>query len=64
MMTEGMENNEIANETVKANLRRSAAKEPTKTICYEDVNLLLLPNPSGIRDLLALEVDIRYTKGN
>jgi hypothetical protein len=35
-----------------------------KTICYEDVTLTLLPNPSGSRDLLAMEVNLQYTKGH
>lgn len=38
--------------------------DPVKTICYEDVTLTLLPNPTGLRDLLAMEVNLRYTKGN
>jgi Protein of unknown function (DUF3435) len=38
--------------------------EDDKTLCYKDVTLLLLPNPGGIRDLLAMEVDIAHTKGH
>ncbi|XP_044715279.1 FluG domain-containing protein [Hirsutella rhossiliensis] len=34
-----------------------------KTICYRDVQLLLLKNPEGGRDLPAMEVTLRYTKG-
>jgi hypothetical protein len=34
-----------------------------KTICYRDVTILLLPNPEGGRDVLAMEVTLRYTKG-
>src|SRR5438045_7868169 len=49
----GEDENIEADETVKAFLGHSGGKEPAKTICYEDVNLLLLPNPTGIRDLLA-----------
>ena len=29
-----------------------------KTICYKDVTLTLLPNPSGLWDLLAMEVNL------
>ena len=38
--------------------------EAIKTLCYEDVNLVLLPNPNGIRDILAMEVNLQYTKGH
>lgn len=38
--------------------------ESAKTICYEDVTLLILPNPKGERDLLAMEVNLQYTKGH
>lgn len=34
-----------------------------KTICYRDVTLTLLKNPEGGRDLPAMEVTLRYTKG-
>ncbi|OAA52162.1 hypothetical protein BBO_00003 [Beauveria brongniartii RCEF 3172] len=34
-----------------------------KTICYRDVKLILLKNPSGGRDLPAMEVTLRYAKG-
>jgi hypothetical protein len=37
--------------------------EDIKTLCYEDVTLLMLPNPEGKRDLLAMEVTLKYTKG-
>lgn len=37
--------------------------EDVKTLCYEDVTLLLLPNPDAKRDLLAMEVKLKYTKG-
>ena len=60
----GEDENIEADETVKAFLGHSGGKEPAKTICYEDVNLLLLLNPTGIRNLLALEIDLWYTKGH
>ncbi len=58
------ENDEMDDGTVKAFLGHSDGKELAKTVCYEDVNLLLLPNSAGTRDLLALEIDLRYTKGH
>lgn len=33
-------------------------REATKTLCYEDVTLVLLPNPAGLRDILAIEVNL------
>ncbi len=38
--------------------------EEVKTLCYEDVALITLPNPTGIRDILAMEINIQYTKGH
>jgi hypothetical protein len=38
--------------------------EQAKTLCYGDVTLFLLPNPDGIRDLLAMEVDVKHAKGH
>ena len=38
--------------------------EQAKTLCYGDVTLFLLPNPDGIRDLLAMEIDVKHTKGH
>lgn len=38
--------------------------EALKTLCYEDVTLVLLPNSAGIRDILAMEVNLQYTKGH
>jgi len=38
-------------------------EESIKTLCYEDVTLLMLPNPDGKRDLLVMEVTLRHTKG-
>jgi hypothetical protein len=37
--------------------------EEVKTLCYEDVTLLLLPNPEGKRDVLVMELTLKYTKG-
>lgn len=37
--------------------------EDIKTLCYEDVALVMLPNPDGKRDILAMELTLKYTKG-
>jgi hypothetical protein len=37
--------------------------EDIETLCYEDVTLLMLPNPEGSRDILSTEVSLKYTKG-
>jgi hypothetical protein len=33
-------------------------------LCYKHVTLVLLPNLAGIRDILAIEIDLRFTKGH
>jgi hypothetical protein len=38
--------------------------EALKTLSYEDVTLVLLPSPNGIRDILAMEINLQYTKGH
>jgi hypothetical protein len=38
--------------------------EIIETLCYKHVTLVLLPNPDGERDILAMEVDLRFTKGH
>jgi hypothetical protein len=58
------ENKKSENKTARAFPGRLDRREPAKTICYEDVKLLLLPIPTRTRDLPALEVDLRYTKGH
>ncbi|KAF2194832.1 hypothetical protein K469DRAFT_744622 [Zopfia rhizophila CBS 207.26] len=37
--------------------------EEIKTLCYEDVILLMLPNPKGKHDIIVMEVTWKYTKG-
>ena len=37
--------------------------EEIKTLCYEDVTLVMLPNPEGKRDILVMEVTLKHTKG-
>jgi hypothetical protein len=61
---DNVKNNEMDDKIVKAFLGHSDSMEPVKTLCYKDVNLLLLPNPTRPRDLLALEIDLQYTKGH
>jgi hypothetical protein len=36
--------------------------EDIKILCYEDVTLVMLPNPEGKRDILAMEVNLKYKK--
>jgi len=38
--------------------------EAIKTLCYEDVIFVLLPNATSIRDILAMKVNLQYTKGH
>ena len=37
--------------------------EEIKTLCYEDVTLVLLPNSDGKQDVLVMEVALKYMKG-
>jgi hypothetical protein len=39
-------------------------EEIIECLCYKHVTLVLLPNPDGDRDILAMEVDLRFTKGH
>jgi hypothetical protein len=55
---DNVKNNKIDDKIVKAFLRHLDSIELVKTLCYKDVNLLLLPNPTRPRDLLALEIDL------
>ncbi|CAG7975891.1 unnamed protein product [Penicillium salamii] len=41
---------------------RLGADEDLKTLCYNHISLLLLPNPGSICDHLMIEVDLRHTK--
>ncbi|CEJ91512.1 Putative FluG domain-containing protein [[Torrubiella] hemipterigena] len=55
----GSEDEDIMNEAEEWD----SNEDDFKTICYKDVRLILLKNPDGGRDLPALEVTLRYTKG-
>jgi hypothetical protein len=39
-------------------------EEIFECLCYKHVTLFLLRNPGGERDLLGMEVDLRFTKGH
>ena len=39
-------------------------EEIIECLCYKHVTLILLPNSDGDRDILAMEVDLRFTKGH
>jgi len=56
------ENDEMDDEMVKVFLDHSDEKKLVKTVCYEDINLLLLSNSAGTHDLLTLEIDLQYMK--
>ena len=36
--------------------------EIIETLCYKHITLVLLPNPDGERDILAMEVDLQFTR--
>ena len=38
--------------------------EVIEALCYKHITLILLPNPEGERDLLAMEIDLQFTKGH
>ena len=38
--------------------------ELVETLCYKHVTLILLRKPEAKRDLLAMEIDLRFTKGH
>ena len=38
--------------------------ELVETLCYKHVTLILLRKPEAERDLLAMEIDLRFTKGH
>jgi hypothetical protein len=35
-----------------------------KTLCYGQISLILLTNPSGVGDHLVMEVDLKHTKSH
>ena len=35
-----------------------------KILCYGQISLILLPNPSGVRDHFLTEIDLKHTKGH
>jgi hypothetical protein len=55
---DNVKNNKIDDKIVKAFLRHLNSIKLVKTLCYKDVNLLLLLNPTKLRDLLALKIDL------
>ena len=46
----------------KNNKNNNWNKEYNKILYYKNIILLLLSNPDGIRDVLAIKVNIKYTK--
>ena len=39
-------------------------EELLQCLCYKHTKLVLLPNPEGERDILTMEIDLRFTKGH
>lgn len=39
-------------------------EEIMQCLCYKHIKLVLLPNPEGERDVLAVEIDLRFLKGH
>ncbi|KAK4172623.1 hypothetical protein QBC36DRAFT_381632 [Triangularia setosa] len=56
-------NHYVGQEPPSTSLLRSEQKEHFKTLTYRDVSLFTLPNPEGPKDLIAMEITLRYTKG-
>ena len=56
------ENDEMNNKMMKVFLDHSDEKKLVKTVCYENINLLLLSNSAETHDLLTLKIDLQYMK--
>lgn len=41
-----------------------SVEEIMQCLCYRHITMVLLPHPEGERDLLAVEIDLRFTKGH
>jgi hypothetical protein len=39
-------------------------EEVIESLCYKHITLILLPNPNGGRDILAMEADLQFIKGH
>lgn len=53
---------EHTDSTRKSDEEMHCAAEQVKTIYSKDVTILLLPNPGANRDILVMEVTLKYTK--
>ncbi|KAF2228547.1 hypothetical protein EV356DRAFT_538004 [Viridothelium virens] len=63
---EDIQQNSKHNTADRSNIEGDESQIPTEvvhTLCYKHVTLTLLPNPGGERDLLAMELDLQFTKG-
>lgn len=40
------------------------SNEVIETLCYKHVTLILIPKRDGVRDMLAMEIDLRFVKGH
>jgi hypothetical protein len=61
---DNVKGNKIDDKIVKAFLGHLNSIKLVKTLCYKDINLLLLPNLTRPRDLLVLKIDLWYIKGH
>jgi hypothetical protein len=48
----------------RMDLEPDEINEIVETLCYKHVTLIFLPNPDCERDILAMEVDLQFTKGH
>ncbi|KAK4196456.1 FluG domain-protein [Triangularia verruculosa] len=53
----------IGQEPSSPSLSQSEQREFFKTLTYRDVSLFTLPNPLGPKDLITMQITLRYTKG-
>jgi len=51
------------NEDVNFSTEWDPEEDDFRTVSYRDVNLFLLPNPESPKDLLVMEITLRFTKG-
>ncbi|KAK0744697.1 hypothetical protein B0T21DRAFT_429401 [Apiosordaria backusii] len=56
-------NHYIGQEAPSHSLSQSEQQKDFETLTYRDVSLFTLPNPEGPKDLIAMEITLRYTKG-
>lgn len=53
----------IGQEPPSPSLSQGEQRGGFKTLTYRDVSLFTLPNPGGPKDLITMQITLRYTKG-